>query len=200
VLDLALTPRSPFAALAREAKPVGPSPAGVELREATPPEVLALSAGTGGERALADTVRTLLAADLPAPLTATFAGSTTLLWTQPGQWLALGEAGLTKRFARAPAQAARVIDVTGGRAVVAVSGPNAVAALQKLLPLDLDARAFAVGAAASTMAAYLTVQVWRTGPDAFALAVGRSFADSLWRALLHAGEEYGVAQHFAGRG
>jgi sarcosine oxidase subunit gamma len=83
---------------------------------------------------------------------------------------------------------AALIDVSDARATLRLTGPAARDILASLLPIDLHPRAFAPGRAATTVAAHLTVQIRQldTAPT-YDLAVSRSFAGSLWRALELAG-------------
>ena len=127
-------------------------------------------------------------------------GPIALIWTAPGQWLALDEsrAGLARfAFARELAAAlggmASVTDLTGARAVLRLSGPAAVEVLRRLVPVDVDEEVFGPNAAALTLASHIGVTLWRV-PDAaptYEIACYRSFAESLADAVLDAAAEFG---------
>ncbi len=88
-----------------------------------------------------------------------------------------------------------VTDQAGAYGVLRLSGPKVRNALAKLIGVDLHERAFAVDAAASTMAAHIPVVLWRladpAGGGCFEVAVQRSYAVSFWEALTASAAEYG---------
>ena len=76
-----------------------------------------------------------------------------------------------------------LIDLSDSRVGVRVAGPAARENLRRLVPLDLHPARFGPGSCAQTLVAHLSVLVLQTGPDAFELQCGRSFADSFLRAV-----------------
>lgn len=194
MLDLALRPRSALARLDDEPATVGADPPGVTLRETTPTALVAICARRAGADGLGQAFRAGLGFDLPAPLKSAEGDGIRAVWTAPGQWLAFGDAGLVQRLASSLGGAASLIELTGARTVIGVSGPRGRDALQKLLPIDLADAAFPIGAAASTIGAWLTVLVWRAGPDAYEATTYRSFGLALWKVIGHAAEEYGIGR------
>lgn len=120
-------------------------------------------------------------------------GERGLVWSAPGQWLAIAEtradlAGL----AEALRDVAAVTDQSDARAIVRVSGRHAREALSKGLAIDLHPSAFHAGRAAVTSIAHVGAQVWqRDDAPTYDLAVARSFAGSFWGWLGHACEEFG---------
>lgn len=103
----------------------------------------------------------------------------------PGQVLAMRdgtEAGLMDELAPLR-DGAGLIDLSDARSAVRVSGPGAVAYLERRLPIDLHEDRLIVGACAQTMMAHLAVLVLRHGRDVFELQCGRSFEWSFRRAL-----------------
>ncbi len=117
------------------------------------------------------------------------AGSLVIVWVGPGHFMVQrgGEAPLLPEVAALVGDAAALIDLTDARATLRLSGPAARDILAAFLPIDLHPRAFAPGHAATTVAGHLTVQVRQVAADSYDLAVSRSFAGSLWRALELAG-------------
>ena len=126
------------------------------------------------------------------------AGDLALIGTGPDTWLATHEGG-SEALAHALdllRPSAAIADQSSGYAVLRVSGPRVRDALAKLVPIDLHPRGFAVGTAASTVAAHLGVTLWRLddGPDGatFEIAMYRSFAGSFWHALSGSAAEFGL--------
>jgi sarcosine oxidase subunit gamma len=172
-------------------------PAGVTV---TPLGTLAMAAIAA--RRGADPARLAAALGAPPPERpgCVQAGHTLLVWSGPGQWLALrrdlsGAArhGFAPRLAEALGDAASVTAMTGSRMVLRLSGPAVRDALAKLVPIDLDPEAFPPGAAALANGGYLPVHLWcLPGPGTiFELACYRSYGESLAQAVLAAAREYG---------
>lgn len=174
-------------------------PAGVVV---TPVADLAIAAIAlrGGAASLAARLTAIGAPAPPARPRCASAGSDTIVWTGPGQWLLLRD-GLSgaARHAVAPAlaealgEAASVTEMTGSRVVLDLAGPAVRDALAKLLPLDLAEEAFPAGSAAATGGNYMPLLVWRPpgAAAAFRLACYRSYGESLVAAVLDAAREYG---------
>ena len=115
-------------------------------------------------------------------------------------WLAVAEAGFASASLReAFGELAATSDQSGGYAVLRLTGPRVRDALAKFVPLDLHARVFDPGAAASTVASHIPVTLWRLagGSDdlpSFEIAVPRSYADSFWHVVMESGAEFGIVQ------
>lgn len=117
----------------------------------------------------------------------------TFVWSGPGTWLVASEqADLPTRLAREAGVDGSVVDATGSRALLRLSGPRVRDALAKGCPVDLHPRAFPEGAVAMTVIAHVGVQLWRLDGDGFLLAVPRSYAGSLWSWLLASAAEFGI--------
>jgi sarcosine oxidase subunit gamma len=111
-------------------------------------------------------------------------GAVTWLWSGPGTWLAIGDAGLESRLSGVAPHAA-VTEQSDGRALFFVAGPHCRDILEKLVPIDLHESAFLAGHTALTLAGHIPVQIWREG-ETFVLACFRSFAAALHHALVQA--------------
>ncbi|MEH3118479.1 MAG: sarcosine oxidase subunit gamma [Methylorubrum populi] len=151
-------------------------------------------AADGREADLTAIVAERLGLSLPGAGGAVFAGETGLVWSAPGQWLAVAESPRALRdLPEALRGVAAVTDQGDGRALVRVSGPKARAMLAKGVAVDLHPRAFGPGRAAVTSIAHIGVQLWQrdAGPT-YDIAVARSFAGSFWRWLEHAAAEFGT--------
>jgi len=98
-----------------------------------------------------------------------------LLWNGPNSWLLLDD--------DAAPFAARTTDQSDGFTLIAVSGPDAVATLKKLLSIDVER--FGADDVALTQAAHIPVKLWRE-EGTYVLACFRSYANSLHHALAHA--------------
>ena len=107
-----------------------------------------------------------------------------LLWSAPGQFLAVGDAAATQRLATALKGRALLIDLTGARVVVRLSGVSARDILARVVPLDLHPRVMRPGSVASTVAAHIGVQIWQIDDaPSYDIAAPVSYAGSLLRAL-----------------
>jgi len=118
-------------------------------------------------------------------------------------WLAVaagGSAGgFTSSLREAVEDLAAVSDQTGGYAVLRLTGLRVRGALAKFIPLDLHARAFAPGAAASTSASHIPVTLWRLadgsdGLPVFEIAAPRSYAGSFWHVVTESAAEFGFVR------
>lgn len=154
-------------------------------RPVEPLSVISVTAWRGQDAALAEAARAAFGIDLPAPGRWTSHDGLTAIWAGPGHWWLQrdGRCNLMQELAPLAVHGG-LIDISDVRAVLRISGANARDVLLGLLPLDLHPRAFQPGQVASTYAAHMTVQV-RQIDDAptYDLAVLRSFAGTLWRAL-----------------
>ncbi len=135
----------------------------------------------GATATLAGTLR------LPSPGRLISAGATTVLWHGPDRFLAARRGigwELTAELSDMLAGAAYVVDASASRLVLNVSGAGALAALRKLLPIDLHPRVFTPGSVALTYAAHIDVAVWREADQpSFGLACASSYAESFRRRL-----------------
>ena len=64
-----------------------------------------------------------------------------------------------------------------------LAGPGAIAALERICPLDLHDSAFPVGAAGRTTMEHMSAVIIRTGPDTFLLLSASSSGMSFLHAL-----------------
>jgi methylglutamate dehydrogenase subunit D len=133
--------------------------------------------------------------DLPARPQQTEARNLTLVWTGPGQWLALcrsAEAPQARRRFEPLAALCTLVQADDARTILIVSGPKARETLAKLLPIDLHPRVFHAGDAAVTTAAGIPTLIWQADDNpTFEIAVPRSLAASFWHGLSDAAAEFG---------
>ncbi|MFC7053265.1 sarcosine oxidase subunit gamma [Hansschlegelia quercus] len=164
-----------------------PAP-GVVLRERTDLTLASVAAFKGREAELADAVRSAYGIELPTTPTRVAAGEVAFVWAGPGKWLATATGPVD--FSTLPAA---VADQSDGRSVLSVSGERARETLATLIAIDLHPRAFTSGDAALTHAASISVHLWQTDDaPTYEIAVFRSYAATLWRWLVHAGQSRGI--------
>jgi sarcosine oxidase subunit gamma len=110
------------------------------------------------------------------------------LWAGPETWLAISEddPDFDLNLAKRCNGLAAVTDQSDGRVIVQIKGPNVREALAKLLPIDLHRSVFPPDATALTLAAHIPVQIWQSAEDVFELACFRSYAETLYEALMQA--------------
>ena len=103
------------------------------------------------------------------------------------QWFVAGNDALPsaaiRNLSNALAGSAFVSDQSHGRIRIGVSGPLAAELLSRGTAVDLHRSAFPEGRAAMTLFGHISIQLMRTGADAFELTVLRSFAESLYEEL-----------------
>jgi methylglutamate dehydrogenase subunit D len=181
-----LAPRTPF-----------PTPAelrdcGITIRDRTGLGLASVLVRKNLTAALARRVREHLALELPKGPERSSAGPIAFAGIGPGAWLATCESG-HRTFATSLSgiigDLAAVSDQSDGYAVLRLSGARVSTVLSKLVPLDLDARAFKPERIARTAAAHIGVVLWRlyeinSSLPLFEVAVPRSLAGSFWHALL----------------
>ena len=138
--------------------------------------------------------------ELPQQPRQVSAGALVAAGVAPGAWLFVAEAAGSEfipSLRAASERCATVVDLSDAYAIVRLSGPRVRECLAKLLPLDLHERRFAVGHLAQTVAAHMSVMVWRLEDTPQGLAVfetwaGLSFAASWHRALRESAAEFGL--------
>lgn len=126
-------------------------------------------------------VRDALAAlglTFPAPNTQSSNGDTRLLWTGRDQAFLIGApapAGL--------ADYAALTDQSDGWARLTLTGPQAEAALARLVPIDLRESAFPVGSTTRAPLGHMSMILTRTAAQGFEIMVFRSMARTAWHEL-----------------
>lgn len=121
-------------------------------------------------------------------------GDMTLIWTSPGQWLALSaDRHLATRLAAEIGSIAAVSDQSDARAVVRVAGPRARDVLAKGCLIDLHPRAFGPGQAAMTAFGHINVMLRQLDDQpTYEIALFRSMAESFWHWLSASAAEFGA--------
>ncbi|MBL4927167.1 sarcosine oxidase subunit gamma [Fuscibacter oryzae] len=147
--------------------------AGTTLAEGDAGPVASIALFPGQDKAAAKALKPLA---FPAPNSFTESEAARLVWTGRDQAFLIG--------AEPPALGgiAAVTDQSGGWATLTLTGPMAVEALMRLVPLDLRAT-FAVGQAARAPLGHMQSILFRTAPDSFTLMVFRSMARTAWHEI-----------------
>lgn len=176
----------------RYGRPDGP--AGVVATRLEHRDIATVTADPARAAELAAEAEATLGAALPLSPRVVQAGDVTLVWSGPGQWLALSERpGLAQRLRDGVGQGAAIADQSGGRALLALSGRDVRATLAKGVMVDLHPTAFAPGDALTTSIAYIGVQLWQTDDEpSYVMCVTTSFAGSLWSWLAASAAEFGL--------
>lgn len=181
----------------------------VSVREVPFLTQLGLRAVPGSTGAAA--IESALGVSLPTGHGSTTAGGGyTVLWIGPDEFLAVGDANSDDDSAsqdRGPTEAARVgaalgevgartpgavVDLSANRTTFELTGPSALAVLEKGVSFDLHPRHFAVGQAIATVLDHVPVLVWKTGEETYRILPRASFADHVGRWLVDAMQEFAV--------
>lgn len=168
--------------------------AGVMLQEVTV-SAMAQLAGVTDAQALNDALSIYGLDAVPAPLRGCQGETLRLLWTGPGQYLAVsrGHQGVELALSLGTAVSdlgGVAVDLSHARTIVRLSGAACVELLAKGCALDLET--MRTGDCTNTALGHFNVLLHRESEQTFDVYVTRSFAVACFEWLLHAGEEFGV--------
>lgn len=186
--------RSALAGVAMPGQYGAPGSTGVTLTELVGLSLAAVVARGGQISALSAAVEREFGATLPMRPGRTAQNSIAFVWSSPDQWLAIGASAdnLIQRLTSCAGASGSVTDLTGSRTIVRIGGPRARDGLMKVVPIDLDETVFTTGSAAVTVAAHMTVQLWKIDASpSYEIASPRSYGVSLWKTLTASFAEYG---------
>ena len=150
----------------------------------------------GKRFALVNAVNTAFGVALPdAPRRAT-RGAVTFAGTGPDQWIASAEgseaAGFAAKVRARIGPFAAVSDQSDARLVLLLSGPCVRDVLAKGVPVDLHPKAFKPGDVATTLVAYIGVQIdMLDEAPTYQFSTPRSTAGSFWSWLTASAAEFG---------
>ena len=187
-----VSPLGPAYRLGRHGRAEGPP--GVTLTETRPGSIVQIGAWPGREEELLAAATSVLGVPLASlPRAGAVSGHRTIFGIGPGLWMASDQVeGLAPRLADIiDAEMGTVTDLSHGRVVLRVSGPEAEWVLAKFFALDFAIEAFPVEAGRATAHHDTLVHIQRVRDDGFDLYLFRSFARSFWDALCRAAEEEG---------
>jgi len=121
----------------------------------------------------------------PGPCRALSLKKGSLLRVEPLKWWVYGAS--TDQIT--PEKGA-TLDLSHSRTQVRISGPAAVALLNRHLPLDLRESAFPIDSVASSVIHHVGVTLWRSR-QGYELFIPRGFALSLWEGLVDTAAQFG---------
>ena len=110
----------------------------------------------------------------PEPLMSTTDGDARCVWVGQREALLIGAAPRDDLGAYAA-----VVDQSDAWAVVRLDGPQGADVLARLVPVDMRAQAFGVGATARAHLGHMNASITRIGAESFMIAVFRSMAGTL---------------------
>jgi sarcosine oxidase subunit gamma len=172
----------------------GAGTAGLLIEERTDLSFASVIAKRGKRDQLVSAVETAYGVALPKGPRRVTKGSVTFAGTGPDQWIASAEGAEAQNFAtRVRGRIglfAAVSDQTDARLVLRLSGPKVRDVLAKGVPLDLHPKVFKPGDVATTLVAYIGVQIDRID-ETFQLTAPRSMAGSFWSWLSASAAEFG---------
>lgn len=116
------------------------------------------------------------------------------LWLGPDERLLLGAADAAEEMVGLLQHALAgmpnsLVETSHAQTAFEVSGPRAAVALNTGCPLDLDLAPFPVDMCTRTVFAKAQIVLWRTGPEAFRIETGRTFAPYVTKILALAARE-----------
>jgi methylglutamate dehydrogenase subunit D len=168
---------------------------GVALSVRHPASIVTIIARKDKAQAASQAIAQRYGASLPAAGKSSEGKGVSFHWCGAEQYYAiadgLGEGAFYRDLKETLAGLAACSDQSHGRVIIRVAGPKARAVLGKGTPVDLHARAFAVGDSAVTQMAHVGVHLTRTGDDSFELSVFRGFSANFWDWLTTMSEEFG---------
>ncbi|KNG93420.1 sarcosine oxidase subunit gamma [Pseudaestuariivita atlantica] len=156
------------------------------LRERDDLALVSVATPQGGEDALAKALKAGFKLAMPEPTRSTQAGDTHAIRTAADQMLLVfphdGPDANTMVQGKLKG-AGYTTDQTDVWVVIEASGPDTLAALERLCPLDLHDSAFPVGASARTVMEHMGAMILRMDADRFLLLSASSSAGSFAHAL-----------------
>lgn len=192
-----LDPRAPLSGFASPGRFAGRGLApGIVIAERTDLALASVIARPGKRKALAAAVNAACGIALPAGPRSAANRNVAFAGIGPDQWMASAQgpdaAGFVAALKTRLESLAAVSDQSDSRVVLRMSGPRVREVLAKGVPIDLHPRAFKSGDVASTLVAYIGVQIEQLDEaPTYQLMAFRSLAGSLWSWLTASAAEFG---------
>ena len=139
-----------------------------------------------GKSALTKAIKAGFGLSMPSPVKTTTKGDARLMQTTPDQFMLIFPHATPDAAAHVAAKidgAAYVTEQTDAWVRLELSGPGAMAALERICPLDLHESTFPVGSAGRTTMEHMSAVIIRTGKDSFLLLSASSSGMSFLHAL-----------------
>jgi sarcosine oxidase subunit gamma len=187
-----LAPRSALAGLATPGR-FGRAGTGLLVVDRTDIVFATVIAKRGKRVALVTAVDTAYGIMLPDSPKRASRDGVAFAGTGPDQWLASAEnvEGFAAKLRGRVGLFAAVTDQSDSRLVLHLSGPRVRDVLAKGVPVDLHPSVFRPGDVASTLVAYVGVQIDRLDEATYQLAAPRSMAGTVWSWLTASAAEFG---------
>jgi sarcosine oxidase, subunit gamma len=161
---------------------------GLSLHERHPLNMFDIGGEASDEQFLT-AAKSALGCALPViPNTVSHNGTKRVLWLSPSRWLCVD--GATNAELK-PFDGAHINNVSSGRTVIRLQGPQVRDVLASGCPHDLHQRNFPANHCAQSKMGSLNVLIDHLGEETFDLYVARGFARVLWEELTEASTEYG---------
>jgi methylglutamate dehydrogenase subunit D len=170
---------------------------GVIVNEIRGAGLATVMARRGRSAALAAAVRDAFGIDLPVTPRRAGNAEVAFVWSGPDQWLAhcvkVPPQGMEAFLAKPTGAFASIADQSHARTLLRISGPRVCDALAKGVAIDLHARVFKPGDAATTSLAQIGVQLWQIDDKpTYDVSVQRGWTESLWHWLSASSAEFGL--------
>ena len=146
--------------------------------------LVSIATPLGGDEALTKALKKGWSLDMPSPTTTTTSGDTRAIRTSPDQMLLVFPHATPDADAHVQGKlsgAGYTTDQTDSWVILELSGPDTMAAMERLCPLDLAS--FETGDAGRTVMEHLGAFVIKTGDDSFLLMSASSSAQSFFHAV-----------------
>ena len=148
--------------------------------------LVSIATPQGGDEALAAALKDGWSLDVPAPTRSTISGDTRAIRTAPDQMLLVFPHATPDANAHVQGKlngAGYTTDQTDVWVVLEISGAQAIAALERICPIDLHDSAFPVNTSGRTSMEHMGAMIVRTGGDAYLLMSASSSAQSFLHAV-----------------
>jgi methylglutamate dehydrogenase subunit D len=170
--------------------------AGLRIEERADIALASVIARRGKRDALVSAVETTYGVALSSSARRASKGAVSFAGTGPDQWIASAEAPEAANFAARLRSRiglfAAVSDQSDARLILRLSGPRVRDVLAKGVPVDLHPKAFKTGDVATTLVAYIGVQIdMLDDQPTYQLTAPRSMAGSFWSWLAASAAEFG---------
>ncbi|MGI9389115.1 MAG: sarcosine oxidase subunit gamma [Boseongicola sp.] len=148
--------------------------------------LVSIATPQGGDDALAEALKSGWSLDTPSPTLSTTSGNIRAIRTSSDQMMLVFPHATPDANEHVQGKldgAGYTTDQTDAWVILEVAGPNAIAALERLCPLDLHDNAFPVGATGRTVMEHMGTLIVRTGNECYLLMSASSSAKSFLHAV-----------------
>lgn len=160
---------------------------GNQIRERNDLSLVSIAIPKGGDTALETGLQSAFGVSMPSPVVSSSSGDMRVIKTAPDQLMLLftsDAADAEKEIHRKISGSGYVTNQTDGWIIFEITGPDTLAALERLCPLNLHHDRFAVGAFARTVMEHMGAMIIRTGEAEFLLLSASSSAKSFYEAIV----------------